>query len=71
MAVVGPGVDESRAMAMSRTMMMAIRDNYLQGPQDRARVYEALNALAMAAAVTILRLRRGLLPGSLRPGLKS
>lgn len=34
-------------------MLLAIRANYQRGPVSRDRVYEALNALAYSAAVTI------------------
>lgn len=47
------GPDPERIEALSQTILLAIRDNYTQGPISRARVYEALNALAFCAALAI------------------
>jgi hypothetical protein len=35
---------------MVEPILLAIRDNYIKGPNSRDRVYEALNALAFCAA---------------------
>jgi hypothetical protein len=46
-------LDEQRIENLAREILLPIRTNYLAGPESRDRVFEALNALAFAAA-TIL-----------------
>jgi hypothetical protein len=46
-------LDGDRISAIAHPMMVAIRDNFLRGPDSRDRCYEALNALAFNAATVI------------------
>lgn len=46
-------IDRARVEAMYERMMVIMRDNYLAGPTSRDRVFEALNALAVCAGITI------------------
>jgi hypothetical protein len=46
-------IDRERVAAMAGAMMVAICDNYARGPTSRERVFEALNALAFCAAITV------------------
>lgn len=47
------GLDRDRIEKLAQEILLPIRANYLAGPQDRDRVYEALNALAFALALVI------------------
>lgn len=44
------GLDEDRIGKLAIDILLPIRANYLAGPRSRDRVFEALNALAFAAA---------------------
>jgi hypothetical protein len=46
-------LDRERIERLTGEIMLAIRDNYIEGPVSRDRVYEALNALAFSAAWVI------------------
>src|SRR5258707_13199115 len=46
-------LDQDRIERLAGEILMAIRENYIQGPVSRDRVYEALNALAFSAAWVI------------------
>lgn len=46
-------LDVQRIEALAMEILTAIKHNYLRGPISRDRVYEALNALAISAAVTV------------------
>jgi len=46
-------LDRKRIYDLVGIFMEAIRDNYVKGPVNRGRAYEALNALAATAAVVI------------------
>lgn len=46
-------LDRQRVEALLVKILKPIRDNYLTGPISQARVFEALNALAAAAAGVI------------------
>jgi len=48
------GLDEKRIEDLTVKILRALRDNYVTGPISRDRVYEALNALAYAAATAIV-----------------
>lgn len=52
-AIAGDGVDQERAQQLAKKIMEQVRDHYQVGPLSRARVYEVLNALAMATAITV------------------
>lgn len=47
-------LDEERVGEISYDILLAIRKNFLRGPQSRERALEALNALAGAASVVIV-----------------
>lgn len=47
--------DHARTAALAKEVMDAIQANYMQGPTSRDRIYEALNALAVAAAFVLAR----------------
>jgi len=47
------GLDEERVERLIKPILLAIRQNYIEGPTSRDRVYEALNALAFSAAWVI------------------
>lgn len=47
----GEDMDEGRVKQMVDAIGDVIKANYLRGPTGRARVFEALNALAVAAAL--------------------
>jgi hypothetical protein len=46
-------MDAERIKPILRVTMEAIKANYAAGPHDRDRIFEALNALAMATAIII------------------
>lgn len=46
-------LDRDRIDRLTGQILMAIHENYIQGPVSRDRVYEALNALAFSAAWVI------------------
>jgi hypothetical protein len=46
-------LDQERVERLVKPILLAIRQNYVDGPVSRHRVYEALNALAFCAAWTI------------------
>lgn len=46
-------LDHDRVTGIAKPMLIAIRDNYLAGPNHRDRLFEALNALAYCAATII------------------
>lgn len=43
-------LDRDRIERLTGKILLAVRENYIQGPISRDRVYEALNALAFSAA---------------------
>jgi hypothetical protein len=47
-------LDRNRIEALAADLMAPIKENYQLGPISRDRAYEALNALAIAAAVVIM-----------------
>jgi hypothetical protein len=46
-------LDRERVENLMASILLPIRDNYVQGPTSRDRVFEALNALAASAALVI------------------
>lgn len=46
-------LDPDRVEAMVAVIVQAAHHNYAQGPISRDRVYEALNAIAIATAITL------------------
>jgi hypothetical protein len=46
-------LDRDRIERLTGQILVAIRENYIQGPVSRDRVYEALNAVAFSAAWVI------------------
>jgi hypothetical protein len=48
-----PELDRERIESLMVAILMPIRDNYKSGPVSRDRCFEALNALAGAAALVI------------------
>ena len=48
-----PLPDAERVEKLATDILLVIRANYIRGPIDRDRVYEALNALAYVLALTI------------------
>jgi hypothetical protein len=46
-------LDSDRVKALAKVMMEAVLDNYQRGPASRDRVFEALNALAVCAALVV------------------
>lgn len=46
-------VDERRVDRLATALMQAMKDNFAEGPIHRDRVFETLNALAIAVAVTL------------------
>jgi len=45
-----PVLDEERTQALLRALIYPLRDHLAKPPHSRAKVFEALNALAIAAA---------------------
>jgi hypothetical protein len=48
------GLDEERITNLAEKILISLRANYQAGPVSRDRVFEALNALAFAAAVVLI-----------------
>jgi hypothetical protein len=46
-------LDRDRIERLMGQILLPIRENYIKGPIHKDRVYEALNALAVATAVTL------------------
>jgi hypothetical protein len=46
-------LDPERVSEILRPIMEAVRTNYLHGPISRDRVFESLNALAMAVSLIV------------------
>jgi len=46
-------LDRERIENLTASILMPIRDNYINGPISRDRCFEALNALAASAALVI------------------
>jgi hypothetical protein len=46
-------LDEERIKGLSDVLLLKLKDNYEKGPPGRVRVYESLNALAIAAATVL------------------
>jgi hypothetical protein len=52
-AIAGENLDAGRAQKLATNLMELIKAHYLEGPMDRARVLEVLNALALCTAITV------------------
>jgi hypothetical protein len=52
-AIAGENLDAERAQKLAMDLMELIKAHYLEGPMDRARVLEVLNALALCTAITV------------------
>ena len=53
MSTPSESLDRDRIERLTGQILVAVRENYVQGPLCRDRVYEALNALAFSAAWVI------------------
>jgi hypothetical protein len=52
-AIAGENLDTQRAQDLAMNLMLVIKAHYEQGPMERARVLEVLNALALCTAITV------------------
>jgi hypothetical protein len=52
-AIAGENLDASRAQKLAMDLMEVIKAHYMEGPMERARVLEVLNALALCTAITV------------------
>lgn len=52
-AIAGEKLDTERAQKLAMDLMQIIKAHYQEGPMEKARVLEVLNALALCTAITV------------------